>query len=81
MAASSEAGLVRKNASISPYSSMPPTNTSRRLESYSVPSYTELHLKAALKDTLKAVGRDAPLLIGNDAQTLPWEDAAPAARL
>jgi sarcosine oxidase subunit beta len=39
-----------------------------------LPVYTELHLKAAIKDTLGVVGRDAPLLIWNDAQTLPWED-------
>lgn len=39
-----------------------------------LPVYTELHLKAAIKDTLGVVGRDAPLLIWNDAQILPWED-------
>jgi len=39
-----------------------------------LPVYTELHLKAAIKDSLGVVGRDAPLLIWNDAQTLPWED-------
>jgi glycine/D-amino acid oxidase-like deaminating enzyme len=39
-----------------------------------LPVFTELHLKAAVKDPLGAVGRDAPLLIWNDAQTLPWED-------
>ena len=37
-----------------------------------LPVFTELHLKAAIKDPLGAVGRDAPLLIWNDAQTLPW---------
>lgn len=39
-----------------------------------LPVYTELHLKAAIKDPLGVVGRDAPLLIWTDAQTLPWED-------
>ncbi len=39
-----------------------------------LPVYTELHLKAAIKDSLGVVGRNAPLLIWNDAQTLPWED-------
>jgi len=39
-----------------------------------LPVYTELHLKAAIKDPLGVVGRDAPLLIWNDAQSLPWED-------
>lgn len=39
-----------------------------------LPVYTELHLKAALKDSLNVVGREAPLLIWNDEQTLPWED-------
>jgi glycine/D-amino acid oxidase-like deaminating enzyme len=39
-----------------------------------LPVYTELHLKAAIKDSLRVVGRDAPLLIWNDAQSLPWQD-------
>lgn len=38
-----------------------------------LPVHTELHLKAAIKDPLAVVGRDAPLLIWHDAQTLPWE--------
>jgi glycine/D-amino acid oxidase-like deaminating enzyme len=38
-----------------------------------LPVYTELHLKAAIKDSLGVVRRDAPLLIWNDAQSLPWE--------
>jgi glycine/D-amino acid oxidase-like deaminating enzyme len=38
-----------------------------------LPVFTELHLKALIKDSLGAVGRDAPLLIWNDAQTLPWD--------
>jgi len=39
-----------------------------------LPVHTELHLKAVVKDTLGVVGRDAPLLIWNDTQTLPWEN-------
>ena len=38
-----------------------------------LPVFTELHLKAIIKDALGLVGREAPLLIWNDAQTLPWE--------
>ena len=38
-----------------------------------LPVHTELHLKAAIKDTLGVVGRDAPLLIWTDPQILPWE--------
>jgi glycine/D-amino acid oxidase-like deaminating enzyme len=38
-----------------------------------LPVHTELHLKAAIKDPLCVVGREAPLLIWNDAQHLPWE--------
>ena len=38
-----------------------------------LPVHTELHLKMAIKDPLGAVGRDAPLLIWDDEQTLPWE--------
>src|SRR5690349_18315577 len=37
-----------------------------------LPVHTELHLKAAIKDSLKVVGRDAPLLIWSDPQSLPW---------
>ena len=39
-----------------------------------LPVHTELHLKAAIKDPLGVVGRDAPLLIWSDAQSLPWEE-------
>jgi glycine/D-amino acid oxidase-like deaminating enzyme len=39
-----------------------------------LPIHTELHLKAVIKDSLGVVGREAPLLIWNDAQILPWED-------
>jgi len=39
-----------------------------------LPVHTELHLKAVIKDTLGVVGRDAPLLIWDDEQTLPWEN-------
>lgn len=39
-----------------------------------LPVFTELHLKAAVKDSLGVVGRDAPLLIWNDSQTLPWSE-------
>ncbi|HET9587372.1 MAG TPA: FAD-dependent oxidoreductase [Anaerolineales bacterium] len=40
-----------------------------------LPVHTELHLKAAINDPLGVVGRDAPLLIWNDAQSLPWDEA------
>jgi glycine/D-amino acid oxidase-like deaminating enzyme len=39
-----------------------------------LPVYTELHLKAAIKDSLGVVGRRAPLLIWTDPQSLPWEE-------
>ncbi len=39
-----------------------------------IPVYTELHLKVAFKDPLGVVGRDAPLLIWDDTQSLPWTD-------
>jgi glycine/D-amino acid oxidase-like deaminating enzyme len=38
-----------------------------------LPVQTELHLKASVKDPLGAVGREAPLLIWTDPQSLPWE--------
>lgn len=37
-----------------------------------LPVHTELHLKAAIKDPIHVVGRDAPLLIWTDNQYLPW---------
>jgi glycine/D-amino acid oxidase-like deaminating enzyme len=39
-----------------------------------LPVHTELHLKSTIKDSLGVVGRDAPLLIWNDPQFLPWEE-------
>ena len=39
-----------------------------------LPVHTELHLKAAIKDSLGVVARDAPLLIWNDPQSLAWEE-------
>lgn len=44
-----------------------------RLLGLELPVYTELHLKAVFKDALAVVPRDAPLLIWNDPQSLPWE--------
>lgn len=39
-----------------------------------IPVVTELHMKATVRDTLGVVGRDAPLLIWNDTQSLPWAE-------
>lgn len=39
-----------------------------------LPVQTELHLKSTIKDSLGVVGRDAPLLIWTDPQSLPWEE-------
>jgi sarcosine oxidase, subunit beta len=39
-----------------------------------LPVYTEPHLKVAFKDTLGVVPREAPLLIWNDPQRLPWTE-------
>ena len=44
-----------------------------------IPVYTELHLKVAFKDALGVVGRNAPLLIWDDEQHLPWADDERAA--
>lgn len=44
-----------------------------------LPIHTELHMKAAIKDPLGVVGRDAPLLIWTDAQQLPWDEEERAA--
>lgn len=45
----------------------------------SLPVHTELHIKAAINDPLKVVGRAAPLLIWLDPQRLPWEESERAA--
>jgi sarcosine oxidase, subunit beta len=45
-----------------------------RMLDIEIPVVTELHLKAAIRDSLGVVGRDAPLLIWNDPQILPWDD-------
>jgi glycine/D-amino acid oxidase-like deaminating enzyme len=45
-----------------------------RLLDIELPVFTELHLKTVIKDSLGVIGRDAPLLIWNDPQTLPWGD-------
>ena len=45
-----------------------------KLVGVDLPVYTELHLKAVIKDALVVVGRDVPLLIWNDTQRLPWND-------
>ena len=45
-----------------------------RLLGVELPIHTELHLKAAIKDPLGVVAREAPLLIWNDPQSLPWEE-------
>jgi len=37
-----------------------------------LPVSTELHWKAVFKDSLGVIGREAPLLIWEDAQHLPW---------
>ena len=41
----------------------------------SLPVHTELHQKAAIRDTRGAVPRQAPLLIWDDEQRLPWSEA------
>jgi sarcosine oxidase, subunit beta len=38
-----------------------------------IPIFTELHMKIAFRDHLGVVGREAPLLVWDDPQSLPWE--------
>jgi glycine/D-amino acid oxidase-like deaminating enzyme len=45
-----------------------------RMLGVDLPVYSELHLKAAFKDTLAVVPRQAPLLIWTDPQVLEWSD-------
>lgn len=39
-----------------------------------LPVEAEVHLKVVFEDGLRRISRDAPLLIWNDPQYLPWED-------
>lgn len=39
-----------------------------------LPVQAEVHLKVAFEDSLRVIGREAPLLIWNDPQLLPWND-------
>ena len=39
-----------------------------------LPIFSELHIKMSFKDHLGVLPREAPLLIWEDAQTLPWSD-------
>jgi glycine/D-amino acid oxidase-like deaminating enzyme len=50
----------------------PYLNAVGRLLGVDLPVVTELHLKAAIRDSLGVVARDAPMLIWNDPQMLPW---------
>lgn len=45
-----------------------------RLLDCEIPVANELHLKAALNDHLRVLGRDAPLVICADSQRLDWTD-------
>ena len=45
-----------------------------RLLGLDLPIHTELHMKASVRDTLGVLGRDAPLTIWNDPQSLPWAE-------
>ncbi len=40
-----------------------------------IPVFAELHMKVMIKDRLEIVPRGAPLLIWNDTQYLPWNEA------
>ena len=39
-----------------------------------LPVEAEVHLKVAFEDSLRVIDREAPLLIWNDPQYLPWRD-------
>jgi sarcosine oxidase subunit beta len=50
----------------------PLVNDVGRLLGLDLPIFSELHLKLALEDRLGVIPRDAPLVIWEDAQLLPW---------
>lgn len=45
-----------------------------RMACVHLPVFHELHVKVAFHDSLRVVGRDAPLLIWTDPAHLPWSD-------
>lgn len=45
-----------------------------RMIGVELPVFHELHVKVAIRDPLRAVGRDAPLLIWTDPIFLPWSE-------
>lgn len=50
-----------------------------RLLGVELPVETELHLKVSFNDVLGVIPRDAPLMVWDDAQLLPWETEERAA--
>jgi glycine/D-amino acid oxidase-like deaminating enzyme len=44
-----------------------------------LPVFSEMHLKSAFDDKLKVIDRNAPLVIWEDAQRLPWNEEERAA--
>ena len=63
---------------------MPPVHLSSRsaaLLGLELPVFSELHLKMAFEDRLGVINREPPLVIWEDAQSLPWWDTGgPGAR-
>lgn len=57
----------------------PLVNEVGRLLGLDLPIFSELHLKLALEDRLGVIPRDAPLVIWEDAQHLPWSAEEQAA--
>ncbi|GIK73767.1 MAG: FAD-dependent oxidoreductase [Chloroflexota bacterium] len=57
----------------------PLANEVGRLLDLDLPIFSELHLKLALEDRLGVIPRDAPLVIWEDAQHLPWSTEERAA--
>lgn len=57
----------------------PLVNAVGRLLDLDLPVFSELHLKLALEDRLGVIPRDAPLVIWEDAQFLPWSATERAA--
>lgn len=45
-----------------------------KMLSVDIPVYSELHIKATVKDVLGVIERGAPLLIWTDPQQLPWDE-------
>jgi len=72
-------GLTELSAGVLVLAGGPKLPALARMININLPLFSELHLKVAVNDPLEVVPRDAPLLIWNDPQRLPFSEDEQAA--